>query len=92
MKLARRDLGDQQAKGLAKRIKQLESADTLGDVFPPAPGKWHWLTGDRAGQAAGTIKDGLRLIIEPNNGEENPPRDATVVTVVEVSEHYEKRR
>lgn len=89
---ATRKLGPQHADGLARRIKQLESADVLKDVFPPAGGRWHWLLHDRAGQAAGTVKDAVRVIVVPEGGVENPPVDATVVTVVEISEHYAKRR
>ncbi len=91
-KHATRTLGAKYAEYLGRRIKQLEAAETLADVFPPAPGKWHWLLYDRAGQVSGTVKDGIRLIVIPEDGEKEPPLDATVVTIEEVSEHYTKGR
>lgn len=88
VKAATKKFGAQHAKGLGKRIKQLEAAVTISDIFPPAPGKWHWLRHDRSGSASGTVKDGLRVIIRPENGELEPPQDATVVTVIEITDYH----
>jgi hypothetical protein len=88
VKKATRAFGPQHAKGIGKRIKQLEAADSLADVFPPAPGMWHWLKRDRAGSAAGTAKDGLRVQIRPENGQQVPAVDATIVTVTEISDYH----
>lgn len=88
VKTATRLFGPQHAKGVGKRIKQLEAADCLGDVFPPAAGKWHWLKYDRAGQAAGTAKDGLRVQVRPEDGDQDPPMDATIVTVTEIADYH----
>jgi plasmid maintenance system killer protein len=87
LKAATRKFGHPFAKGIAKRIKQLESATCMRDVFPPAPGKWHWLKYDRADTAAGTAKDGLRVIVEPQ-GEFEDPLDATEVLVVEIGDYH----
>lgn len=88
VKKATRTLGPQHAKGLGMRIKQLEAAERLADVFPPAPGMWHWLKGDLAGHAAGTVKDGLRVLVLPVNGDQQPPIDATIVTVMDISDYH----
>lgn len=88
VKKATRRFGPQHAKGIGNRIKQLESADTFADVFPPAPGRWHWLKGDLAGWAAGTAKDGLRVLVQPENGHKAPPMDATTVTVMEIIDYH----
>lgn len=88
VKVATRKFGSDHAKGLGKRIKQLEAAGRLEDVFPPAPGRWHWLHYGRAGQAAGTAKDGLRVQVQPENGEQDPPMDATIVTVTEITDYH----
>jgi plasmid maintenance system killer protein len=88
VKKATKKFGPQHAKGIGKRIKQLESAESVGDVFPPAPGMWHWLKEDLAGWAAGTAKDGLRVLVQPENGQKHPPIDATIVTVMEIRDYH----
>lgn len=88
VKKATRKYGPQHAKGIGRRVKQLEAAERVADIFPPAPGMWHWLKGDLSGFAAGTAKDGLRVLVRPDNGDKNPPIDATAVTVIGVGDYH----
>ncbi|WP_353615485.1 hypothetical protein [Arthrobacter sp. UCD-GKA] len=55
-------LGDVCVKYLRRRIKQVESAIAIDDLFQ-GPGNWHPLKGDRKGEFAASLQGGWRLIV-----------------------------
>lgn len=66
-KAAVRELGLAEAKGLAKRIKELEAA-TSSDELLAGTGGWHRLSYDFSGCLSGKVSKGCRVVVEPING------------------------
>jgi proteic killer suppression protein len=65
-KYARKKLGENVAKFLRQRIKQMEEAESL-DQLRHAAGDWHELIGDRKGQLACSVSGLTRLVFTPAN-------------------------
>lgn len=63
---ATRLLGEVCVKYLKRRIKQIESAASIEDLFQ-GPGKWHPLKGDRKGEFAASLQGGWRLVASFDN-------------------------
>lgn len=59
-----RRYGDSGARRIRTRLSQLEAADSLADLRS-LPGRWHELTGDRAGYLAADLHQPFRLILRP---------------------------
>lgn len=59
---AQRLFGESGAKRLARRVKELESADSIADLLS-GPGAWHRLHGDRHGTYAAKVTGPARLIV-----------------------------
>lgn len=85
--LLTRKCGPKQARRLYQRLDDLAAAGTLAEMFF-LPGRFHPLTGDRAGQFALDLDHPNRLILEPDH---NPiPRkkdggiDVAAVTAVRI--------
>jgi len=53
-------------RSLKLRVALLEEAECLSDLRK-APGKWHPLTADRAGQWSASLDGNYRLIVEPDH-------------------------
>lgn len=68
--------GDQQAKVIMRRLKQLQQADTLHEVSMIGAAHLHLLVGDRRGGLAVSAKDGVRIVFESVN---DPPRSNPMV-------------
>lgn len=56
--------GDIGARRIRTRLSQLEAADSLADLRS-LPGRWHELTGDRAGHLAADLHQPFRMILRP---------------------------
>lgn len=83
MKKRRADIADK----LKLRIKALQAAPNLGALPEQDPlGRWHPLTGDRAGTWAGSVSRNHRIIIRPDGDE--PGVDSVTVTVIAAGEDY----
>jgi proteic killer suppression protein len=65
-RIARKELGNQGAKFLKKRLKQMQSAVSLQDLRIQ-PGDWHELKADRKGELACSLSGRIRLIFVPAN-------------------------
>ncbi|ORM27797.1 type II toxin-antitoxin system RelE/ParE family toxin [Williamsia sp. 1135] len=78
--------GDIAAK-LRRRIKALETANSVGELRTHDPlGRWHQLTGDRAGEWGGDLSQNYRLVIRPEGDCEQ--WDAVTVTVIEIDDYH----
>lgn len=78
--------GDIAAK-LRRRIKALETADSVGELPTHDPlGRWHQLTADRAGRWGGDLNQNYRLVIRPEGACEQ--WDAVTVTVIEIDDYH----
>lgn len=90
----RRAFGNERWRKLKSRIALLEQAECLADL-QMAPGKWHPLSADRAGQWSASLDGNYRLIIEPiddplplfADGGLDPTR-AAHVKIVEVLDYH----
>lgn len=60
-----RAFGQDNGRRIGIRLAQLAAAPRLADLWPPAPGRCHKLTADRAGQLSLDVKHPLRLIFRP---------------------------
>src|SRR5690242_16929149 len=69
-KALRRAHGSSCAKKVMARLLDLDAAPTL-DAARQLPGRFHELSGDRAGQFALNLSDGKRLVFEP--ADQPPP-------------------
>lgn len=78
--VARKVYGVEAQKRLARRVKELETADRFQDLFA-GPGRWHGLQGNRKGTWAGDVSGALRIIVTPKD-------DGTVVVVLEVTDYH----
>lgn len=67
------------------RMKELEIADTLGELRD-GPGHWHPLTGNLAPMWAGEISGNFRMLITP--GSEGTAAEVTAVTIEEISDYH----
>jgi len=65
-KLATRTMGASSARKLRIRLDDLIAATTL-DYMRKLPGRFHGLSGDRAGQFSIELDGGCRLVFEPAN-------------------------
>jgi toxin HigB-1 len=63
-KLATRTYGAPSARKLRARLDDLIAAGNLA-YAPKLPGRFHGLTGDRAGQYSLDLQGGCRLVFEP---------------------------
>lgn len=59
-----RRYGDIGARKIRARLSQLEAADSLADLRS-LPGRWHELTGDRAGHLVADLHQPFRMILRP---------------------------
>jgi len=59
-----RRCGDIGARRIRTRLSQLEAADSLADLRS-LPGRWHELTGDRAGQLGADLHQPFRMVLRP---------------------------
>jgi toxin HigB-1 len=94
-KLATRTHGAPSARKLRARLDDLIAAANLG-YAPKLPGRFHGLTGDRAGQYSLDLHGGCRVVFEPAN-EPLPLRadgtldlsKATTIKVVYVGDYHD---
>lgn len=63
-------LGQVCVKYLRRRIKQVESATSIEDLFQ-GPGDWHPLKGDRKGEFAASLHGGWRLVATFDGSDSN---------------------
>jgi proteic killer suppression protein len=68
-----REFGSVNARRIQRRLQQLRAATVLEDLRPPAPGRCHELTADRAGDLSLDVDHPYRLIFRP--GEPAPRRE-----------------
>jgi len=92
------DLGENLARKLQKKIKELRAFETLEDIPPTPPFRRHKLKHNRKGQYTVDVdkKSGFRIIFEPND---NPlPRTErgeidisriTSILVIEVENYHD---
>lgn len=64
-RVAMRDLGEKAAKGLGRRIKELETCGGLADLMI-GTGKWHPVFHDYPGCYSGKVDGGCRIVVKPN--------------------------
>jgi proteic killer suppression protein len=82
----RKKRGDIAVK-LRRRIKALETAETVGELSTHDPlGKWHQLGADLDGLWAGELSRNYRLVIRPEG--EAEPWDAVSVTVTDIDDYH----
>lgn len=60
-----RNYGTTNTRRIQLRLAQLQAAPCLADLRPPAPGRCHELTADRAGQLSLDLDHPRRLIFRP---------------------------
>ena len=65
-RVAKKELGNEGAKVLTKRLDQMQDAESLEDLRL-LPGGYHELKGERKGQLACSIIGQLRLVFTPAN-------------------------
>jgi len=86
-RLATRTLGAPSARKLRARLDDLISSANL-DYARNLPGRFHALTGDRAGQYAVDLQAGRRLVVAPANdpllSRPDGSLDLTKVTIISV--------
>ena len=63
--LATKELGAKSARKLQQRLMELYAADTLDDISKLPPARCHELKGNRKGQLAVDLAEGLRLVFIP---------------------------
>ena len=81
------------ARKIQGRLSQLEAADSLADMRS-LPGRWHELTGDRAGHLAADLHQPFRMILRP--AEPVPRTDdggldwarITTVIIAEIADYH----
>lgn len=84
MRRRRADIADK----IRRRIKALETAETVGELPTSDPlGRWHPLGANLDGLWAGELSGNYRLLVRPEDSAD--PRAAVTVTVVEISNHYD---
>lgn len=94
-KAMRRQFGTDIARRLARRLQELEAADSLAELRVLPQARAHELTGDRAGQIALDLIHPRRLILEVAN-DPVPRHDdgrldwkrVTNVTVIEIVDYH----
>jgi toxin HigB-1 len=62
--LMRKEWGNDVAKALARRIKDVQATSTPDELLT-LPGRWEWLRGDRTGQMSARVTANWRLIAQP---------------------------
>lgn len=83
MRRKRGDIADK----LRRRIKALETAETVGELLTHDPlGKWHPLGANLDGLWAGKLSANYRLLVRPEHSAD--PLCAVTVVVTEISNHY----
>ncbi|MCY4572308.1 MAG: killer suppression protein [Gemmatimonadetes bacterium] len=88
-----RRFGDIGARKIRTRLSQLEAADSLADLRS-LPGRWHELTGDRAGHLAADLHQPFRMVLRP--AEPVPRTDdgsldwarVTTVIITEIADYH----
>lgn len=95
MKVAKRDLGAEDAERLETRMVQLDAAECLADMLYMPGARLHELSNNREGQLALDLKHPRRLILIP--ADEPTPRKPdggydldkiTTVKIIEVGVDY----
>lgn len=88
-----RRYGDIGARRIRTRLSQIEAADSLADLRS-LPGRWHELTGDRAGHLAADLHQPYRMIVRPaepvprtNEGGLDWTRVTTVI-ITEIADYH----
>lgn len=72
---------------LRRRVKALETAETVGELSTHDPlGRWHQLGADLDGLWAGELSPNYRLLIRPEG--ETEPWDAVAVTVTDIDDYH----
>jgi toxin HigB-1 len=61
-----KEFGAQAAKAISRRLDDARAAVSLQDLRN-TPGRWHELSGDRAGQIAASVTSNLRIVFEIAN-------------------------
>lgn len=90
----RRKFGPERASKIAKRIKQLKSAEALDDLRGPGFGRCHELTGDMAGLLSVDLDGPYRLIFRPDNDDARKPDggldwgNVTAVVIVGIADPH----
>lgn len=75
----RKEWGNDVAKALGRRIKDLESAAALEELFT-LPGRWERLKGTRSHQLSARLTPNWRLICEPETDDK--------LVVVDVEDYH----
>lgn len=99
-KKANRELGQDNARLLLRRLDNLSAANALSDISPLPPTRCHRLKGDRKNQFAIDLKHPHRLIITPLTDEleewdidsfglDEVLKNTRAVKIMEVSNHYD---
>jgi proteic killer suppression protein len=70
-------------KSLSKRIVELKSAPTVGDVLA-GTGNWHWMTGDLAGLLSARLSGNWRILVRPAE----TTNECSVVEVEDVADYH----
>lgn len=85
MRRKRADIADR----LRLRINALKTAETVGELSKHDPlGGWHSLSANLDGLWAGKLSANYRLLIRPDDSVE--AQEAVTVTVIEISNHYDR--
>lgn len=82
VKDAQKQLGQDKAKGLGNRVKQMEAAESIADLLIGL-GKWEALVGDRKGTYSCRLTANWRLIVDFSDDE----KDANLIKI----EDYHKK-
>ncbi|QDZ95922.1 hypothetical protein [Bacillus altitudinis] len=94
-KLLRKRYGNDLAKLITRRIIEIESHDSVGDLLSSGIGKGHYLKGNYKNCIALNLTGNYRLIIRPFLGEDidisqlNNYR-LTIVTILKVEDYHGK--
>lgn len=94
-KALRKSYGNDLAKLITKRIIQIESFESVGDLLDSGIGKGHYLKGNYKNCIALSLTGNYRLIIRPLHDEDTDfsqldNYSLTIVTILKVEDYHGK--
>lgn len=85
---AKKKLGARCSEILYTRLAQISSAETLRDLLPPMPGKFHPLKGNREEQWACSLEGAKRLVFCSTDQSCTRAEEIREVTIVEIVDYH----
>lgn len=85
---ANKTYGKQMAQRLFARLNAMAVAETLAELLPPMPGRFHSLHNDRKGCWACDLGQPYRLIFRPTDRTLTEARYIEAVTIIEIVDYH----